>query len=212
MNSIKIDKNFEKFIVHEHDFIRHALSKITANKSKIVFVVNEAGILQGSFTDGDFRRWISNCSGDVDISTAVSAAMNSECIKLPLSSSHSKILDALTTWRSKSGGKIYCLPLIDSNGRIKAVAIKGIGNINIGNFGIGQDYQTFIIAEIGNNHNGCLQNALQLIDAAIAGKLREISNEGSQQNFMLIQAEVVILRMILCAIYTRSSIKISAAR
>ena len=66
MNNIKIDKNFENFIVHEHDLIRHALTKITKNKAKIVFVVNESGILQGSFTDGDFRRWISSYSGEVE--------------------------------------------------------------------------------------------------------------------------------------------------
>ena len=40
-------------------------------------------------------------------------------------------------------------------------------SISIGNHGIGTG-RTFIIAEIGNNHNGSFERAIQLVDMAIA--------------------------------------------
>ena len=60
MKSVKVQKNFSQFIIFAEDTILTALSKITANQSRLVFVVSEAGILQGVLTDGDFRRWIAN--------------------------------------------------------------------------------------------------------------------------------------------------------
>ena len=39
--------------------------------------------------------------------------------------------------------------------------------IRIGDHVIGDGYPTYIIAEIGVNHNGILQLALNLIDAAV---------------------------------------------
>ena len=38
--------------------------------------------------------------------------------------------------------------------------------MKIENFEIGKDNQTFIIAEIGMNHNGIYENAIMLIDQA----------------------------------------------
>ena len=48
------------------DSILSALSKITANQSRLIFAVSESGILQGVLTDGDFRRWIAGC-GEIDL-------------------------------------------------------------------------------------------------------------------------------------------------
>ena len=75
MKGIQIERNFTQFVVFAEDSILSALSKITANQSRLIFVVSEAGILQGVLTDGDFRRWIASC-GDIDLNRPVTAAMN----------------------------------------------------------------------------------------------------------------------------------------
>jgi N-acetylneuraminate synthase len=48
------------------------------------------------------------------------------------------------------------------------VARLGTGALQLGQHPIGEDHPSFVIAEIGNNHNGNIDIALQLIDAAHA--------------------------------------------
>ena len=86
MKGILIERNFTQFVVFAEDSILSALSKITANQSRLIFVVSESGILQGVLTDGDFRRWIATC-GEIDLNRPVTAAMNTSCHSAPESSS-----------------------------------------------------------------------------------------------------------------------------
>ena len=57
---------------------------------------------------------------------------------------------------------------MESHGRIVTVACRVTDGLQIGSGRIGDDAPSFLIAEIGNNHNGDLNTALQLIDAAHA--------------------------------------------
>lgn len=57
----------------ETESIIKALEKSTRIKTHY-FVVTEDGKLCGSFSDGDFRRWITN--GDFDLSREMSEVMN----------------------------------------------------------------------------------------------------------------------------------------
>ena len=160
MKGIQIERNFTQFVVFAEDSILSALSKITANQSRLIFVVSEAGILQGVLTDGDFRRWIATC-GDIDLNQPVTAAMNPDCKSAAEGTSAAELATVLTS-------RIIALPLLDSHGRIVAVAIRATDGLQIGNRKIGLGEPSFVIAEIGNNHNGKLEIALQLIDAAHA--------------------------------------------
>ena len=160
MKGILIERNFTQFVVFAEDSILSALSKITANQSRLIFVVSESGILQGVLTDGDFRRWIASC-GEIDLNRPVTAAMNPSC-RSALESSSTAELAALLNPR------IIALPLLDSHGRIVAVARLGTGALQLGQHPIGEEHPSFVIAEIGNNHNGNINTALQLIDAAHA--------------------------------------------
>ena len=42
MKAIQIERNFTQFVVFAEDTILSALSKITANQSRLIFVVSEA--------------------------------------------------------------------------------------------------------------------------------------------------------------------------
>ena len=160
MRSIQIERNFTKYAVFAEDSILSALNKITANQSRLIFVVSEAGILQGVLSDGDFRRWIGSCQS-IDLNRPVTAAMNPQCCSAAEGTPPDQLRYLLSS-------KIIALPLLDTHGRIVAVARHSTEGLQLGSRRIGDDAPCFLIAEIGNNHNGELENALQLIDAAHA--------------------------------------------
>ena len=158
--AIQIDRNFTQYVVFAEDTVLFALSKITANQSRLIFVVSENGVLQGVLSDGDFRRWVAGCS-EINLNRPVTEAMNPSCRSATEKTSASELSNLLNT-------HIIALPLLDSHGRIVAVARRITDGIKIGSHQIGDDAPCFIIAEIGNNHNGNLEKALKLIDAAYA--------------------------------------------
>ena len=160
MTGILIERNFTQFVVFAEDSILSALSKITANQSRLIFVVSESGILQGVLTDGDFRRWIASC-GEIDLNRPVTAAMNPNCRSAPDHTAPADLAALLTS-------RIIALPLLDSHGRIVAVARQATGSLQLGGRTIGDGEPCFVIAEIGNNHNGDVNIALELINAAHA--------------------------------------------
>ena len=160
MKAIQIERNFTQFVVFAEDTILAALSKITANQSRLIFVVSESGILQGVLTDGDFRRWIASC-GDIDLSRPVTAAMNPDCRSASEGTAPVELAGLLTS-------RIIALPLLDRQGRIVAVAMPAANGLQLGSHRIGDGEPSFVIAEIGNNHNGDVALALRLIDAAHA--------------------------------------------
>lgn len=156
--SLQIERNFTQFVVFAEDSILTALNKITANQSRLIFVVSESGILQGVLSDGDFRRWIAG-SDTIDLNRPVTAAMNRACVSASESSSPQELAGLLSS-------KIQVIPLLDDHGRVVAIARGGQPQLRIGERRIGAGAPAFVIAEIGNNHNGSLELALQLIDAA----------------------------------------------
>lgn len=155
---MKILRSISSYIVFAEETILAALAKITANQIRLIFVVSEAGILQGVMSDGDFRRWIATCP-DIDLTRPVTAAMNPECVSALEGSSLAQLSTAFNE-------RISALPLLDDHGRIVAVALPGPRELSLGERLIGDDQPSFVIAEIGNNHNGSIELALQLIDAA----------------------------------------------
>jgi sialic acid synthase SpsE/sugar phosphate isomerase/epimerase len=157
-HSLQIERNFTQFVVFAEDSILTALNKITANQSRLIFVVSEGGILQGVLSDGDFRRWIAS-SNPIDLNQPVTAAMNPSCVAAPEASSAAELTALIST-------KIQVIPLLDDHNRVVGVARAGQPQLRLGERRIGAGAPSFVIAEIGNNHNGSLDLALRLIDAA----------------------------------------------
>ena len=63
--------------------------------------------------------------------------------------------------------RVRFVPLLDARGRLVAVARPGIPGIKINGRSIGPNDPSYLIAEIGINHNGSLENAKSLVDAAV---------------------------------------------
>lgn len=153
-----IDKYVESFIVYSEDSIQHALQKINQNKKRLVYSVSESGVLEGIITDGDFRRWVVGVS-EINLLKPVSEIANKDYVFV-YQNEDLKFIERLFS------PKIVSVPIIDNMGRIVAIAWQGSAEMRIGTRLIREDKPVFIIAEIGNNHNGSLQLAKQLIEEA----------------------------------------------
>ena len=179
---MQIDKNIRPFIVDEEELIINALQKISDNQSNIVFSVSENGYLKGVVTDGDFRRWLLSQSS-INLRKPISEVHNIN-FKFAYINDKPDIIEKLFK------KNILFIPLVDHQNRIVAIARKKSQALKIGNYIIGNGHPVFIIAEIGNNHNGNMKIAKQLVDEAIAAgancvkfQMRDLStlyrNEGN---------------------------------
>ena len=153
-----IHKKISEYVVFESETIFKALEKINANKKRIIFVLADNGVLMGSLTDGDFRRWVTS-SPDFDVNLSVSEIMNENVCSAPLGSENSDI-------QEKFSASIDVIPIVDSVHKLVSVAFKNEEGFAVGGRIISDNNPAFIIAEIGNNHNGSLDLAKELVDLA----------------------------------------------
>ncbi len=154
-----IKRDIARYLVTELDGIRSVLKKIDGNEDGIVFCVDDGGLLLGVLTDGDVRRWLISADSP-DLEEPVGAIVNRKCVSAGVNDNPERIGALLR-------GSLDILPLVDRAGCCVAMACKRKPRIEIGDRKIGSGYPTFIIAEIGNNHQGSLELARRLVDEAI---------------------------------------------
>lgn len=153
-----IEKKIKDYLVFSGDKIIDAMKRINNNQSRIVFVVKENGILIGSISDGDVRRWITE-NNAFDLDSSVDSIMNTTPI------THSGVHDYVKISK-KFSHKVAIVPLLDDAGRFIGIARQGVEGLHIGEHIIKDDNPSFIIAEIGNNHQGDKKLAKKLVDLA----------------------------------------------
>lgn len=153
-----IERDLHAYTVSIEDSLVTALNKISENQSRIVFCIDDAGVLVGSLSDGDVRRWLVSAGGP-DLKASISPAVRRDCTSASIAAPTAEI-SALFDRR------IALVPLVDERGRLVAIAVQSPHQISIGTFAISDDAPVFTIAEIGNNHNGSLDTAKALVDAA----------------------------------------------
>ncbi len=153
-----IDKKISKYIVFETETILRALEKINLNKKRIIFALTNEGQLVGCLTDGDIRRWLTS-SSDFNLDFMVCDVMNENVTSVTLESEFEKI-------SSKFSDSIDVIPIVDSANRLKSVAIRNEEGFSAGGRIISEQTPAFIIAEIGNNHNGSIELAKKMVDLA----------------------------------------------
>ena len=154
-----IDKQIAPYLVLDQESIRDVLKKIDSNKEGMVVCVDNAGLLLGALTDGDFRRWIV-LERNLDLDTPVGKIINRDITS-------ARVTDSAERIESLLNGRVHFLPLTDVEGRCVALARKRTAQFAIDHHRIGVGYPCFIIAEIGNNHNGNIELAFRLIDEAV---------------------------------------------
>lgn len=155
-----IERNLAPYVIFSEDPLLRALAKINDNKARIIFCVSEHGVLEGSLSDGDFRRWVAT-QAEVDLDVACGTVAN----RSPRVASAGADLAELATMFD---GHLDHIPLVDERGRLTALAIDRAGELRIGGRVVGADAPAFVIAEIGINHNGSVELAKRLVDEAAA--------------------------------------------
>lgn len=154
-----IERDITGFSIFSGENILAALKKVDANKHGVIFVVDDKGVMEGVMTDGDFRRWLMQ-NPAVDFSKEpVSTVANANFVSVSIDDTPASI-------RSHFSDKIHIIPLLDKRGHLVAVAKEKIGDVHFESFVIGEASPVFIIAEIGINHNGDMDIAKKLVDAA----------------------------------------------
>ncbi|MBM6404315.1 N-acetylneuraminate synthase family protein [Phycicoccus sp. CSK15P-2] len=151
-----IERAIAPFVVYGEDSVLRALEKITANKARIVFCVTEHGHLIGSLTDGDVRRWLAG-RADIDLGRPCSEAANTEAVRASAAAAPAEI-------RPLFAGAVDHVPLLDERGHLVAVAVNRSDAFRVGRHEVGKERPTFVISEIGINHNGSVELAKHLVD------------------------------------------------
>lgn len=154
-----IEHKITDFNINQQENIKNALAKIEKNKYRSILVTDDGGVLVGVLTDGDIRRWFI-AQTNVDFFTPVSNIMNRKFIFSYINASTARIQQIFSS-------EIAFVPLIDDGGKLVAVAFPKMTCLKIGDREIESGSPTFIIAEIGNNHNGNKDLAKKLIDLAV---------------------------------------------
>jgi len=155
-----IDRNIDKYKIEPEASIIDALRKIDANQGRIITVVDEGNLLHGLATNGDLLRWLIN-SDKPDIQKPITEIMNKNFLYVEEGDNYDRIQQLLE--------KVLFVPIVDDHMHLIAVATRENvkAEIRIGDDLIGKDQPCYIIAEIGNNHNGSVDLAKHLIDASV---------------------------------------------
>lgn len=153
-----ITNQIHSYISFSEDSLVDALKKISANKSRIIYIVSEHGVLQGSLSDGDVRRWLVN-SPNIDLMVPVNEVMNRNCIKI-----QDRNRQDLTSLFVEG---VTSIPIIDDAGHLIKISFSDSDGFYIGERLVAETAPAFIIAEIGNNHQGDIKLAKKLVDHAV---------------------------------------------
>ena len=154
-----IDRNIEIFHVADDATIEEGLRKIALNQRRVIFCLDEAGVLVGVLSDGDFRRQIL-AHPDMSLLAPIHTIINRTFVSLQFGVLFEEIEAAFSD-------AITLVPLIDDRGRLIAVARPATKDFWLGDRHVADDAPVMIVAEIGINHNGSLEVAKRLVDAAI---------------------------------------------
>lgn len=155
---LTLKKNLSQYLIESSASILEALNKMDSNAEGMLICVDELGILIGVLTDGDLRRHLIT-NPQLDLTHKVDSIVNRNVI-------YGKQSDDLSKNSLLLNERVKFLPLIDDSGRCVAIAKGREGYLSISNIKIGPGHPCYLIAEIGNNHNGDFSLALKLVDAA----------------------------------------------
>lgn len=155
-----IETNISKYIVFSEDKITQALAKMSFNKNGIVFSLSSTGRLEGVLTDGDVRRWLLSKT-HINMEVPIYELSNKDFLCLPKTTPNIEIIEQFSE-------RIKIIPLVDESLHLVSLAFQSPVEFKIGRCIINHESPSFIIAEIGNNHNGDINLAFKLVDAAVA--------------------------------------------
>ncbi len=154
-----LDRTTAPYTVDSSSSVLDALRKISDNQARIVFVIDTHGTVLGTLTDGDVRRALVSAR-EPALDSRVLDIANSHFIKVDEGTPGTAIEPLF-------GPGIDRIPVVDDRGRIVAVAAPSSVPMTIGRHTIGKGHPSLIIGEIGNNHQGSVELAKELVDHCV---------------------------------------------
>ncbi|SCY05024.1 CBS domain-containing protein [Lachnospiraceae bacterium XBB2008] len=129
--------SIDQYIGRQDMKVIEAMKRIDANVKGILYITDDVGILVGSLTDGDIRRWILKKG---DLSASVSLVMNPG-VKSLRSRDVSQIKKIMEQY------KIHSIPVVDQDMKIKDIVFDDtIGNMKPHNADSLMDIPVIIMA------------------------------------------------------------------
>ena len=156
---IIIKKNFNKHLIDFTAPVKNALLQFEQGRLRFLLCIDQQGLLKGVLTPGDINRWLI-AEGNNSLNVSVRDISNLEPTAVYEGADVSQIKRLLRT--------VSFVPVLDKKGRLTALATRRSEEdcVFIGGREVGPGRPCFVIAEIGNNHNGDLGLAKRLIDHA----------------------------------------------
>ncbi|HDM8138705.1 TPA: N-acetylneuraminate synthase family protein [Vibrio harveyi] len=153
-----INRDVESFKISHKESLLSALKKLSEKKNKILFVVDHNEAVVGSLADGDIRRYLVEKSQDLTSSVLSAVNRNFQYIYSD---------QAISNGYNLLSNKVKNVPILDRSDLLTGVIGTDEPVIEIADKRIGEKEPVFIIAEIGNNHNGSIELAKELVDLAV---------------------------------------------
>ena len=154
-----LDRSTAPYLVTDQDSILDALARISENRSRVVFVADEHGAVQGSLTDGDVRRWLVTQTTP-DLQQPALSIANRDFV-------HARYGTPVPQIEALLRPGVDRIPVLDAAGRLVSVGSAGDDTLTIGSRTIGPGRPALIIGEIGNNHQGDVELAKRLVDECV---------------------------------------------
>jgi N-acetylneuraminate synthase len=157
-----IDHNFEPYAVSRNVSVQTALRKVYIEKRRFLMCMNEDGRIWGILTYGDLLQWLIS-----ETNPSMEQAVGDICNRKAFTVKEGKEEISIKPEYFK---KFAYIPIVDANMRPVAIAMRRelSDGFYIGERFISEKSPCYIIAEIGNNHNGSLDLAKKLIEQAKA--------------------------------------------
>ena len=152
-----INRDVKRFVIHVNKTIREAIPMFGLNFGLPLVVINNNDEFLGTLSNGDIRIFLTDIKNNIDES--INGAF---CRKSKFCFDDYDI-SIFEHYLSESNIKI--LPIINKYKKIEAVAYYEKIYFNIGNKIVNNDSnKIYLIAEIGVNHNGSFEEAIDLIN------------------------------------------------
>ena len=155
-----LDRATAPYTIDSQASMLEALRRIDENQARVVFLVDEHGAAVGSLTDGDVRRWLT-AQDAPDLGAPAAEAANTAFSSVKEGTSIARIQELMRPGVDR-------IPVLDDRGRLVAVASPAKRTMTIGRHEIGEGKPALIIGEIGNNHQGSVELAKELVDHCVA--------------------------------------------
>tara|TARA_B100000212_G_C27385019_1_gene538995 strand:- start:15773 stop:18073 length:2301 start_codon:yes stop_codon:yes gene_type:complete len=169
----KLNSNF---ICNKKEPLSKVFSLIKLTLGYPIIVINDDDTLYGVISNGDILKFIRTNKNINFKNTTAQDVANQNPKVAHIDDKYETIEDFLSL------NYIRTIPVVDLNRKVHRIVTSEKPYLEIGSIKIGEGFDPFLIAEIGVNHNGDINEAKFLIDAAEKGGCQAVKFQYRSRN------------------------------